>query len=323
MLKSNRIWPAIIFIAVVVIFLLPLWIKDPSKVDILIKIGFAGVLGVCWRLIYLTGQIDVSRGAFLAVGAYASAILTMKAGLPFWWAWPLSGVVAAIVGLALGVPTLRVKGVYFVILTLAFNEVVRLVLLVWVGLTGGPYGIRAVPLPALGSFQAAPKDILFYYLMVVMALATLLVMYRVDKSRLGLTFGAIKQADSLAESLGVNLMRYKVLAFVIACFFTGLAGSFFAHYNLNLAPYDFGVDVSFLPMIYAVVGGVGPVFGPLLGGALLIPLGRILLRYGHYDLLSYGIILVVVTLGLPGGIAGIPRRIMSIFRRRVRAKASA
>lgn len=322
MLKTNKIWQVIVLAAVVLIFLLPLWVKDPSKVDLLIKIGFAAVLGVSWRLIYTTGQLDVSRGAFVAIGAYASAIMTKDAGLPFWWAWPLSGAVAAVIGLGLGVPTLRVKGVYFVILTLAFNEVVRLVVLAWGRLTGGPDGIRFIPLPALGSYQATPKDILFFYIMAVMALVTVLVMYRLDKSRLGLTFRAIKQADSLGESLGINLMKYKVLAFVIACFFTGLAGSFFAHYNLNIAPYDFGLDLSFLPQIYAVVGGTGTVWGPVLGGALLIPVGRILLGYGHYDILGYGIILVAVTMGLPAGLASIPQRIKGIFRRRVRARAS-
>jgi branched-chain amino acid transport system permease protein len=277
-------------------------------------IALSIVLATSLRLILTTGLLSVAHAGFMGIGAYTSALLVMRAGLSFWLALPLAGVMAALVAIPVGYLTLRIKGPYFFLVTFAFAEALRLFFNnFWVTMLGGPRGIVGVPTPdpvSLGSWVITFRSkVALYYLAVVLALSTVAVVYRLDRSRPGRVFGAIRQAEDLAESVGISVLRYKMLAFSIACFFAGLGGSFFGHSHSVLHADEFGLGAIILMVIHVVVGGVGSVFGPVLGATALTVLSELLRGLKHYQVLAYGLALIATMLFVPEGLVGIPRRL--------------
>jgi len=277
-------------------------------------IALSIILATSLRLILTTGLLSVAHAGFMGIGAYTSALLVMRAGLSFWFALPLAGLMAALVSIPVGYLTLRIKGPYFFLVAFAFAEALRLIFNnFWVGMLGGPRGIVGVPVPdpvSLGSWVISFRTkVALYYLAVLLALLTVTVMYRLDRSRLGRIFGAIRQADDLAGCVGISVLRYKMLAFSIACFFAGLGGSFFAHSQSVLHADEFGLAAVILMVIHVVVGGVGSVFGPIIGATALTVLSELLRGLQHYQVLAYGTALIATMLFVPEGLMGIPRRL--------------
>ncbi len=305
----------VIYIAILVILvLLPIFLKSPYERHLLITIMTGSIAALGFRLVYNTGKTSFAQGSFVAIGAYTSALLVTRLSLSFWLALPLAGLVSAALGGIIGYPALKLRGAYFAILTFGLAEAIHLALLNGGGFTGGVMGITGIPLPnpivlpGLAPIEFTSK-VPYYYLALALLVLTIVVMYRLDHSRMGRIFGAIYDNDKLAESVGVNLGRYTTLAFTIACFFSGLAGSFLAHYVRVITPSSYGLWQGVYYLMYAIIGGAGSVFGPIIGTASLLYLSRLLIAYGRYQLMIYGAILIVFMIFLPNGL-------LSLFSRR-------
>ena len=299
-------------IAAIAFALVPVFITDPYIIHIVILMGtFAiGALGV-W-LVLTAGQWNFGQAGFFAIGSYVAALLTVNTNLPpFWATVPLAGLFAAVVALALGYLSLRTRGLYFAILTLAFGLAVRQCVIAFPGLTMGFTGIHDIAGPAPFHLMGLTLDFeasktLQYYLMYGLVGATILVLDRINTSRLGKVFRAIAQSDLLCQSLGISSLRYQLLAFVISAFFAGLAGAFTAHYTHLAHPDYFGLWQSVYMIIYVVFGGVASIPGVLLGSSTLYGLLEILKLAAGLRQVLYAAVIILVMLFLPQGLISIP-----------------
>lgn len=293
-------------VALVVIF--PLVVRSPFYQHVIISIALSVILGTTLLFIFNTGQLSMAHAAFLAIGAYSSAILVTRFGINFWLALPLAGVTAGIVAAIVGAPILRLRGVYFILMTFAFGEAIRLFFAhAFTGIFGGATGIWDIPAPKFLTVDFMTSRIAFYYLAVAIMLITVLVLYRLNRSRVGLIFRSIREADIVSQHAGINIMLYKVLAFSIACFFVGLAGSFYAHYNFVLVPEDFPFERSLNVVIYMVVGGTGSLAGPVVGASILTVVFESLATFPYHRAIIFGVILIIVIMFLREGLVGLPR----------------
>jgi branched-chain amino acid transport system permease protein len=265
-----------------------------------------------------TGQFNLAHSGFMAVGAYTVGILTVDHGWPFWGAFALSGVVAAFLGLFVGLVSLRLKSHFFSIFTLCVGYIMYLLIEKWESLTHGTVGIVGIPAPgAIGPFdftEARPQ----YYLVLFFLVASLWIMHRIVHSLLGRTFVAIRNGDHLAQALGINLMRNKLLAFMLSVFFSGLAGGLYAGYVRFLGPGIAGVEHTFDMTMYMLVGGIGTLLGPLLGAIGMPWLTQYLQVLQDYRFVVFGPLLVILVIFLPHGVVGTWQR----WRRRKAAIAS-
>ena len=265
--------------------------------------------------------------SFMGIGAYASALLVTRVGLSFWATLWLGALVAALLAVPIGSVALRVSGPYYFLITFAFSEVVRLFFNnFFEGLFGGPSGLVGIPKPGrlLGLvFDGKPA---LYGLMAVLCLIVVVALVRLDYSRFGLTAGAIRQADLVAETLGVNVFRYKLTAFVLGSFVAGLAGVFFAHFRQVLHSSDFGLEPMVLLVVFTVIGGTGSVWGPVIGTIVMTLASELLRELHHYEILVFGAVLILTMLFAPEGLvalSGAARRRLRRLRGRAPAQAGA
>ncbi len=313
----NKGFPWAILVAVVFTFFIPVLVSDPYWIHLFITVLLNLICVIGLWLITSTGQLSIGQGGFMAVGAYTSALLT-KMAFPFWPAFLFAGLAAGLVALLIGLPTLKIKGAYFSILTFAFGEVIRLILYSIPGL-GGSDGITGIPQSAvipLPGFQVkiASQEGFYFFTLVLMWLS-FVIAYRLQKTYFGRNFRAIADSDNLAESLGINSMNYKVLAFIVGAIFAGLAGSVMAHYLTFVGPdfFSFSTSVNFL--LYVLIGGTGTIAGPMVGATFLTIIAEVLAAMKEYQLIIFGILLMVVSIYLPGGLISLPGRIAALRKR--------
>ena len=271
---------------------------------------------VSYRLLTLTGEWSLAHVVIMGVGAYASTLLAKRLGVPVPPAMLLGAGVAALVAWVLSFPLLRMKAFYFLIGSFAAGEIIRLC---WKRLRepfGGPKGIKLIPsVPdvELGGLQIMFFDpVNYYYLCLVVVSLSLVVLYRLEHSRIGLVFHAIHRQDKLAEAVGVDTRGYRTLAFVIASFFAGLAGALLAHYLGTVNPNQFDVETMVYVLIWVIVGGTATIYGPILGVAVLTVINEIVLRELGVDQarpLIYGAILIASILFLPAGLESLGPKI--------------
>jgi branched-chain amino acid transport system permease protein len=279
-------------------------------------------------LVGYMGLLSLGHGAFWGLGAYASGLLAVRLGVSFWLGLPAGGLLAALLSLLLGALILGVRGHRFVIITLAFLEIVRLVHYNWVSLTNGQNGLSGIPSPVLaipGLFEISffPKEH-FYYLALAFAAFTVLVCYRLVHSRVGRALVAIRENENLAESVGVNTFRFSMIAFAVGAFFAGLAGSLYAHYSRYVSPdmFEFIHIVEMLIMI--LMGGRGTILGPVVGAVIFTALPESLRFVGlspAAQWITLGLILLTGILYIPEGI--VPRVERHLGRRRAAVRAAA
>jgi len=266
-------------------------------------INLITVLGL-GLLIGFSGQVSLGHAAFYGIGAYASALLTVKLGLSFWIALPLAGIIAGIAGVLLAIPSLKVAALYLVMTTIGFSMIVWLMMLQWSGLTNGPNGIIGIPFPAIGGW-VLDSPAKYYYLILVFALAALWLMSRIVRSAVGLRLMAIFDQEEAAQAVGINTTYFRVLAFVISSIFAGVGGSLYAHYVTFIHPENFNIWVSISFLVMAVFGGQRSIPG-LTASVLILTFATEYFRvFGEYRMIGYGLFLAVGMIYFPRGIGTI------------------
>lgn len=306
-----------VFLAVV-----PVVVHDQYFLSVLILCLIYGILASGWDFLegYL-GQVNFGYAGFFGLGAYASALIAMRLGVSPWLAIFFGGFFAAAIGLGVGFPCLRLSPGYVAIVTLAFAEIARLIVTRWVELTNGMNGLWGIPpFPdiTIGGFRIDMSGVdrtPHYYLILAITVASLFLMRKLVDSRTGLLFLAIREDKDLAEGLGVDTTRHKLIGFTISSFMAGLVGGFFAHYVNTLSPEMLGVAVTVQICAMAVIGGRATLFGPVLGGFLLIGSGEVLRPIFEYRMIIFGLLIVVFLTLFPEGLAGIAGYFRSVAKR--------
>src|SRR5438874_7360624 len=268
------------------------------------------ILAASLRPSLTCGQLNIGHSAFMSIGAYTSALLAKNLAVPFEISLVCGALLAAAVGLAIGYPSLRLRGVYFAMVTVAFVEVIRLIAQLWVSLTRGMSGLSAIPKPRILGLVLETKTEQ-YYLALVLLVVVLLVLYKCERSRLGLIWKSIGMADHLATSLGVNVAGYKLLAFALGCFFAGVAGAFYAHFIRFLFPPEFSFLMATNILVYNYVGGKGSFVGPIVGAVFLSLLSEPF-RGSPYETIFFSIAMLLTILFLPGGLITLPRKLAEL-----------
>ena len=310
----RRLRVAITLVALVVIALLVPGLGGDYYVHVFALVFTNVILAASLRPSLTCGQLNIGHSGFMCIGAYCSALLAKHWAVPFELSLLSGALLAALVGLAIGFPSLRLRGVYFAMVTVAFVEVIRLIAAIWVPLTRGNSGLSAIPKPNILGMTLVTRASQ-YYLVVVLTVITLLILWKLEKSRLGLIWRSIGMADNLAQSLGVNVANYKLLAFVIGCFFAGVAGSFYAHFIRFLFPPEFGFLVATNILVYNFVGGRGHFVGPIVGAIFLSLLSEPF-RGSAYETIFFSIAMLLTILFLPGGIITLPAKLAGLGRGR-------
>ena len=275
----------------------------------LLAIASAGV----WLTFYI-GRINIGQGAFALIGAYVSAILVVKADWSFWISLPAAGLFAAVVAILIGLPILRLRGVYFAMITLVLTQVVTLTALA-LPITNGARGISNIPLPSGISVFGIPilpdfatmenTKLAFYYTACIIMLLTYAALYRLVNSRLGHLCRSMQQNEELASSIGVNISYIRIVIFAISSFFGGLGGAMFGSIAQSVYPSSFQVADSVNFMLNCFLGGLGYVFGPMLGTLVLYFGWDLLFEFGKYQMLIYSTVLIVIIRFLPNGLLSI------------------
>ena len=318
-----KFWLAVLFLFLLV---LPL-VADAYVLYVANLIGFAIIGAVGLNILTgFTGQISLGHAAFVGVGGYTAAILMTKFNLAFWLALPCAGFAAAGAGLIIGIPSLRVKGLYLCMATLAAQFIFEFIFIHWESLTHGIRGIN-VPAPVLGTF-ALDTEKRFYYLTLIVVVLAVVYARNLIRSRVGRAFVAIRDRDLAAEIMGISLFRYKLTAFAISSFYAGIAGALWVSFMRIVTPdhFPFHLSIQYLAMV--IVGGLGSVLGSIFGAVfmVLVPevlnilssaLSQMIPTIGQLFIpmkdVIFGALIVLFLIFEPLGLAEIWRRIKTFF----------
>jgi branched-chain amino acid transport system permease protein len=303
-------------------------IANPYMIYVANMIGFAIIAAVGLNLLTgFTGQISLGHAAFVGVGAYTSAILVTRLGLSFWLSIPFAGLVAALAGMIIGIPSLRVKGLYLCIATLAAQFIFEFVFIHWESMTKGITGIN-IPCPSIGGFEFVTEKS-FYWITLFFVVLGVGYARNLIRSRMGRAFVAIRDRDLSAEIIGINLFRYKLNAFAISSFYAGVAGALWVTFLKVVTPdhFPFILSIHYLAMV--IVGGLGSILGSIFG-AIFMTLIPELLNYlseivkmrapGYEEIfvpmkeVIFGVLIVLFLVFEPRGLAEIWNRIKNFFR---------
>ncbi len=303
--RERMIWAGL---ALLVLVLLPA-LAGSYVGQVLMLVGLYILMGMGLNLeVGLAGLLDLGFVAFFAVGAYTTALLTADAPhalahLPYWAAMPVSVLLAVAVGVLFGLPVLGVRGDYLAVATMGLGEIVRVIVQsdFAAPLLGGAQGILQIPKPSLGSFVLGSPVSLFYLTLVASAVAAF-VAWRLENSRLGRAWMALRDDEDVAQALGINLVRAKLLAYGLGAAFAGLAGSIFATMVTSVYPSSFQLLISINVLALIIVGGMGSLPGVVLGSIVLIGLPELLREFGEYRYLFYGAVLIVMMRLRPEGL---------------------
>jgi branched-chain amino acid transport system permease protein len=286
--------------------LLPLAWHGEYVLHLGIMVLFSLVLATSFNLIVgYVGEFPLGHMAFLGIGAYTAALLSTRSGAPIWLTIPLGGAVAALFGVAIGAITLRLRGPFFVIITLCFAEVLRLIANNWVWLTNGPMGVSGVPKPAwIEAQNALGQKTSFYYLALLIVAVVLYFAFRFVYSNIGRAAVAIRENRFVAQSVGVSPFRYALVTFVVGAAMAGLGGAFYAHYISYVGPEVFGFSFMAATIITVLLGGKGTLVGPVVGSIVTVLLEEYLRDFKELQLSIFGAIVIAVVLFMPKGLMG-------------------
>ncbi len=271
---------------------------------VLIVSLFYTMMACSWNLLAgYTGQVSFGHAAMAGIGAYTSGILAVKAGVNPWVGIAAGTVLAAVLGLALGALCLKMGGIYLSLTTLAFSQILHIVIVNEYAITRGTMGLQV---PGL---MAEYSKLSYYYIMLVAATALLAIIYRIIHSNLGMNFRAVQNDETAAASLGVKVLHMRVLAFTVASAMAGFAGALYGHYLLLITPEIPSLDLQFYVLAMTVIGGRGSFIGPIIGAFTLNILAEKIRDYGEYHVLVFGLVALTMARFAPNGLTGIWSRL--------------
>jgi branched-chain amino acid transport system permease protein len=295
--------PLALVLALAALIAFPLFLNDYYR-DIMTLTGMYIVLALGLNIVVgQAGLLNLGYVAFYAIGAYTYAILSTTIGLSFWPGLLAGALSAGVFAILLGMPTLRLRGDYFAIVTLGLGEITRIVLNNWDSLTGGPNGISRIGRPMIAGYELR-STLDFYYLILLILLVTVFAMKRLIASRVGRAWIAIREDEIAAEAMGINTFRLKLLAFVLGSAWAGVTGVFFAAKMAFISPESFTFFESVMILCMVVLGGMGSIPGIVLGALLLITLPEIFRDFQDYRMLAFGVALVLMMIFRPQGLLG-------------------
>ncbi len=313
MTRTTKIVGVAVFLAVVLVGI-PVFITVSERWDLYYTLTSVALLSIASGGVWLTfyiGRINIGQGAYALMGGYVSAILVVKYGVSFWLTLPIAGLFCGAASVLIGLPILRLRGVYFAMVTLVLTEVARLLMLA-LPITNGAKGITNIPLP--GAVKIFGLTLIpdfatlahvrpaFYYLSVVLMIVSFAALYRLVNSRLGKLCRSLQQNEELASSIGVNIAYLRVIAYVISSFLGGIGGAIFGAISQSVYPSSFTIVDSINFMLNCFLGGLGYVFGPILGTFVLYFGWDLLFETGRFQLLIFSTVLIGLILVLPNGL---------------------
>ena len=325
----GRIW---LLVGLIILFgILPLpFISGPGVLHILNMIGIYSIAAIGLNLLIgYTGQISLGHGAFFGVGAYASAILATKVGVPFILSVPAAGIVTAAVGIVFGLPSARLKHLYLLVATLAGQIIIEYVFVQWESLTEGANGISIVAASLFGLDLGS--DRIFFYVIFVSFVIMTWIAVNLVRTRYGRAFIAIRDNDRAAEGMGIPIIQYKLLSFAISSFYAGFAGGLYAYYMISITPEPFNLWLSIVFVAMIIIGGLGNIPGSIFGTFFIVTLNELLSQITEYLMnisastgaaitiaplreFVFGLTIVLFVVFEPKGFAEVWRIVRSSFR---------
>lgn len=297
------------FSVVLLLFLPSLTGQNYYFLHISVTVGIFIILAQGLNILFgYAGQISIGHAAFYAIGAYASALLAGKLSFPFWAAALSAMFLTGLVGFILGLTCLKLRGEYLAITTVAFGEIVQVIFTQWEELSGGPEGFLSIPHAHIGSFLFN-TPVRFYYLTLFTALVVLVLTRNLTSSKLGRSFRSVRDDPLAANILGVDTTRYKLIAFVLSAVYAALAGSLYAHFTRALLPDYFNLSLSVLIFMMVMLGGMGSLYGPVVGVVLLTVSFELLRAFQSYQMVIYGVVVLLITIFAPEGLVGLLRKL--------------
>ena len=298
--EKTRIW-----IILAVAFCLPLMVQNDYWFHIL---NLGGIFAICSLSLNLltgcTGLFSVGHIAYYGIGAYTAAVLATRFHVPFLIALPCSGLLAMAFGILLGMPALRLKGLYLAIATLAFGDIAYRVFLNWEAVTNGSRGIRGIKAPILFGINFKTYQT-YYYIVLIFLILTVILIRNIIHSRVGRALLSIRESEIAASAMGVDTVRYKIIAFAASSFFAGIAGCLYAYEVHFISPESFVSQESITVLAMMVVGGIGSISGSIAGAFVLILIPELLRSAGDIRLVLYGAAIVAIIIFAPKGLGGL------------------
>lgn len=302
---ENKTLTTIASLALFAVFVTIPWLVTTYQTNILISFLLYVVLGLGLNVIVgVAGLLFLGHAAFYAIGAYSYALLNQYFGLGFWVAFPIGGIIAALAGVALAFPVLRLRGDYLAIVTLGFGEIVRLLLENFSDITGGPSGISNIPRPGLMGMElsVAGANIYIYYIVFVLAIITIVAVTRLKDSRIGRALQALREDEIACQAMGIDRVGVKLMAFGLGTAWAGFAGVVFAAKTTFINPASFTFFESAIILSIVVLGGMGSNIGVILGAAFLVLLPEYMRAFSEYRMILFAIALVLMMVFKPEGL---------------------
>lgn len=313
---SKTMKPIAAALFLTLLFCLPLLPLTKYQLHLANLIAIAAILAMSLDLLFgYLGQMSLAHAGFYGVGAYTAAVLTVNGIMSFWLATPVAMIVCGLLGVVLGLPVLRLTGFYLAMATMAFGIILSTLFVQSVGITGGPNGLLGINPPQFfGTDLIGPQKGItgnYYYLLLIIGIATYLFLRRLTSGRTGRMITAVRDSTLAAAAIGINTRVVQVTVFSLSCAFAGLAGSLYAHLILYISPESFTFTESLLALLAVVFGGIGTIWGPVIGSAILTILGELTRSFGAYQLLFYAAAIILVIMIVPHGISGLLRDLIA------------
>jgi len=309
LMATTRKWtkPAVLVGLIIIAALLPLILGASYMLHILILTFVYVVASVSFRAISISGQFSIAHAAFMGIGAYVAGMASIWLNWQPWFTIPMGAIAAMVVGLVFGYPFSRLRAIYYAMGSLFFGVVIVNVISTGGDLTGGYSGLAGVHPIFVGS------RVPYYYLFMGLALVSIIALYRFEFSRIGTTLKAIAQSHLVASSVGINESKYRILAVGVGCFFVGLVGATYAHYNMVLSPSSFNLGATLWIIMYVLIGGIDSFAGPIIGTFILVIFPEFFRSLKSYSPYIYAGILIIIVYLMPQGLVGLPQLMKSWY----------
>lgn len=317
--EKNKVVTLSWVVVLILAFLLPVIFNyDKYILHTGITIAFNVAMATSMWLIWTLGFVSFAHAGFMGIGAYTSALLFTGLGWPLWVNMWLAAGVSTLIALIISVPLMRTRAVYFFMASWAIGEVIKRIFAYYRDFFGGWDGIFNILPPKLSIFGLNidfASRVAYYYLALIICALIVFTIYRINHSRTGMIYWSIHEDEKLSQHVGINVLKHKVIAFSVACFFAGLTGALYAHYHTYINPKTFDIWQSEFSLVHIIVGGLNTVAGPVLGAVILTIVDEMLRPTGFYRVIFFGIIVILTVLFMPGGLETAPNKVRSLVNK--------